>query len=170
MQGASWISLFERIPAKYHDSLVLTMVTGAEIMLHSVLRLEDDFAIIRGRMAGSTDAARVIVMPYDQIVNVAFLKAMLETEVQTVFGSVMQAPATRPAAETPTDEAVRSESAEAAEEDASPEPEESPMRTIVTRGPAGAAANAAAGKSQVQAPSKSILLARLRARLAEQGK
>jgi hypothetical protein len=170
MLGASWISLFERIPAKYHDTLVLTMVTGAEIMMKSVLRLEEDFAIIRGRMAGSTDAARVIVMPYDQIVNVAFTKIMLEAEVQSVFGSVLQAPTTQPtensAAAEPTDPAEQVEAGENATAPA--DSAEGPMRTVVTRAPGNA--GAAAGKSQVQAPSKSILLARLRARLAEQGK
>ena len=96
MQARVLIARFfvRRIPAKYHDSLVLTMVTGAEIMLHSVLRLEDDFAIIRGRMAGSTDVVRCdCLMPHDQIAECGLLsRRCSETEVQTVFGSVMQKP------------------------------------------------------------------------------
>ena len=89
MLGPSWIALFERIPAKYHDTLALSLVTGAEIIMQSVLRLESDFAILRGRMAGSTDAGRVIILPYDQIVNAAFTKRMLEPEVKAVFGEIM---------------------------------------------------------------------------------
>ena len=59
MQGPSWIALFERIPVKLHDQLALTLSTGAEILMQSVLRLESDFTIIRGRMSGSTDAGRI---------------------------------------------------------------------------------------------------------------
>ena len=69
MQGASWIALFERIPAKLHDTLALTLVTGAEIIMQSLLRLESDFAIMRGRMAGSTDAGRVIGKAEDEAIK-----------------------------------------------------------------------------------------------------
>ncbi len=163
MQGPSWISLFEQIPAKYHDGLALTMSTGAEIMMQSVLRLESDFAILRGRMAGSTDAGRVILLPYDQIVNVAFIKPVLEPEVQAIFGKLLELPATGP--ETPSSDANHVDAGTASAADDS-QNENAPMQTIMNR-PAPAAA---VSKSQAQAPSKSILLVRLRARLAEQGK
>ncbi len=90
MQGPSWIALFTRIPNKLHDTLALTLVTGAEILMQSVLRLESDFAIIRGRMSGSTDAGRVIILPYDQILNLAFTKRMLEPEVKSIFGAILE--------------------------------------------------------------------------------
>jgi hypothetical protein len=169
MLGPSWISLFEQIPAKYHDNLALTMVTGAEIMMQSVLRLESDFVILRGRLAGSTDAGRVIVLPYDQIVNVAFIRPLLEPEVQSIFGKLLESPTKQQ--EAPSGEADQADAAKAAkgsETEAvdTPNGEEVPLRTIMNR-PAAAPAVA---KNQSQAPSKSILLARLRARLAEQGK
>ncbi len=169
MQGPSWIALFEQIPAKYHDNLALTMVTGAEIMMQSVLRLESDFAILRGRLAGSTDAGRVIILPYDQIVNVAFIRPLLEPEVKSIFGKILESPTKQQ--EAPSDEADQADAAKAAKDSETQafEPsqgEDVPLRTLMTR-PAPAPAVA---KNQAQAPSKSILLARLRARLAEQGK
>ena len=163
MQGPSWISLFERIPTTLHDTLAITLATGAEILMQSMLRLESDFAILRGRMSGSTDAGRVLIIPYDQIVNLAFTKRMLEPEVQAVFGKTLESPTalngTAPAG------------AEAAVA-AGPSPVEVPRPagvapTSVSRTTAPAAA---AGTGQPPPPSKSILLARLRARLAEQGK
>jgi hypothetical protein len=174
MQGFSWISLFERIPAKFHDTLALTLVTGAEIMMQSILRLEQDFAILRGRMAGSTDAGRVIVLPYNQIVNLAFVKRMLEADVKAIFGDIMVS-AAAPAA---TAAAAEAEAAQAAGAEESPEEAEAPtqgvavpMRTVLNeRGPAAAAPTAPTAKNQAAPPSKSVLLARLRARLAEQGK
>ena len=91
MLGPSWINLLGKIPVTLQDSVALTLVfTGAEILMQSVLRLESDFAIIRGRMSGSTDAGRVIILPYDQLVNLAFTKRMLEPEVVAIFGQIME--------------------------------------------------------------------------------
>jgi hypothetical protein len=173
MQGFSWIALFERIPAKFHDTLALTLVTGAEIMMQSILRLEQDFAILRGRMAGSTDAGRVIVLPYNQIVNLAFVKRMLEADVKAIFGDIMvsaAAPAATAAADAEAAQAAGAvESPE--EADAPPQGVAVPMRTVLNeRSPAAAAPTAPTAKNQAAPPSKSVLLARLRARLAEQGK
>jgi hypothetical protein len=168
MHGPSWIELFHRIPARLHDTLALTLVTGAEIMMQSLLRLENEFAILRGRMAGSTDAARVIVLPYHQIVNLAFTKRMLEPEVEAVFGKPL--PSSGPQ---PSERPVADETAQVAEpEDAADEAAETPHGEVA--GPTRTAPNdppappGAPGKQPP--PSKSILLARLRARLAEQGR
>jgi hypothetical protein len=167
MQGPSWITLFERIPVTLHDSLALTLATGSEILMQSVLRLESDFVLLRGRMSGSTDAGRVLIVPYDQIVNLAFTKRMLEADVQAVFGQTLESPASlgqagaaaggvADAATAPGQELARP--AETQPAAASAKPQAAPV-------PAGAAA-----KVPTSPPSKSILLARLRARLAEQGK
>ena len=171
MQGPSWIALFERIPPKLHDQLALTLVTGTEILMQSILRLESDFALIRGRMSGSTDAGRVLILPYDQLVNLAFTKRMLEPEVQAVFGQTLESP-TAPAGEAAgEEEMVHDEEAGdsgALEVAQGPSVGVSvPMRTILRSPPPP---DTAAGKNQQAPPSKSILLARLRARLAEKGK
>ena len=173
MLGPSWIALFERIPARLHDTLALTLVTGAEIMMQSVLRLESEYAILRGRMAGSTDAGRVIIVPYQQIVNVAFTKRMLEPEVEAVFGKTLeQAAGHAPAAEDTA--AAGSEAAEAEGADGSnalqPVGSAVAMRTSQLNPPPPPGPATAPGKNPQAPPSKSILLARLRARLAEQGK
>jgi hypothetical protein len=168
MQGPSWIALFERIPAKLQDSLALTLATGAEILMQSVLRLESDFAIIRGRMSGSTDAGRVLIVPYDQIVNLAFTKRMLVADVQAVFGNTMETAGANGEALGAEEETA----GEAATDDAAEIPSQGvavEMRTVLNKPPAPGA-SAAPGKNQPPPPSKSILLARLRARLAEQGK
>jgi hypothetical protein len=168
MQGPSWIALFERIPAKLQDSLALTLVTGAEILMQSVLRLESDFAIIRGRMSGSTDAGRVLILPYDQIVNLAFTKRMLVADVQAVFGDTMESAGANgePAGALDGAGEAETDTEETAEAPSRGVPTE--MKTVLNKPPPPA--SAAPGKTQPPPPSKSILLARLRARLAEQGK
>jgi hypothetical protein len=162
MQGPSWIALLERIPVKLHDTLALTLVTGAEIMMQSLLRLESDFAIIRGRMAGSIDAGRVIILPYDQIVNLAFTKRMLEPEVQAVFGETLESPSAKVEGEVSKEEAGNQiKEPEDQETDHSDSSKENQVPAVPAKEPL---------KNPSAPPSKSILLARLRARLAEQGK
>lgn len=167
MQGPSWIDLLSRIPAKLHDSLAVTLVTGAEILMQSILRLESDYAIIRGRMSGSTDAGKVLILPYDQLVNLFFTKRMLEAEVEAVFGKIQPSAAAQ-AAESPAAEVADAEQEAAAKEEAPTQGMVTPMRTAALN-TAPPPPPPAPTKGQAP-PSKSILLARLRARLAEQGK
>lgn len=194
MQGASWITLFRRIPARLHNTLALCLTTGGEIVIQDILRLEADYIILRGRMAGSTDAGRVVIIPYDRIVDVAFTKTMSEQEVQKIFaklapvGEVKETPAA-PAAEgvadggdsaapQPAEELEAAATDEGSNSDPEPEepvaaeePEQHGM-TVTLRSAAGygpAAQTTAPLKETEKAKpvSKSILLARLRQRLAE---
>jgi hypothetical protein len=91
MQGSAWINLLRRIPADLHDSLALGLVTGAEVVVQQLIRMESDFLIVRGRMAGSTAEARVLLVPYSHMALVAFNKPMPEAQVQEIF--VKDAPA-----------------------------------------------------------------------------
>ena len=165
MLGPSWIALLEKIPATIHDKVALTLVTGAEILMQSLVRLDPDFAILRGRMSGSTDAGRVIVLPYDQIVNLAFTKIMLEPEVQAIFGKTLTSAV-------PSSQQAATDNEAASEDAAAPEivetPKEQPKAVIKPQITPSPSAPSPAKNQPV--PSKSILLARLRARLAEQGK
>lgn len=169
MQGPSWIALLSRIPPKLHDSIALTLVTGAEIMMQSVLRLESDYAIIRGRMAGSTDAGKVLILPYDQLVNLFFIKRMLEPEVEAVFGKLQMSAAEAGDGSARDEAELAAAVEEAAEEEALTQGVSVQMRTATMNNPPPPPPAAPAAKGQAP-PSKSILLARLRARLAEQGK
>ena len=56
-----------------------------ERLLLDVLRMEPDFLMIRGRMAGTSDAGRVFMFPYGSIHYLAFQKAMKVEEVNAVF-------------------------------------------------------------------------------------
>jgi hypothetical protein len=173
MQGPSWITLLGKIPLTLQDTVALTLVTGAEILMQSILRLESDYTIIRGRMSGSTDAGRVIILPYDQIVNMAFTKRMLEPEVVAIFGKIMEQLTAQTDKGSSADQAAANgadsedEGAVEVTQTAKEEPA-APVRPTQST-PATPATATSPAKNQSQ-PSKSILLARLRARLAERGK
>src|SRR5205085_2679930 len=81
MQGPGWVSVLRRIPPQHHDNLVVVTATGMEIMIRAIVRLEEEFVILRGRMAGSTDAGRVLVLPFDQINYLGFNKTMTEVDI-----------------------------------------------------------------------------------------
>src|SRR5579862_5071997 len=88
MLGPSWITLIRKIPPHLHDTLVMLTATGAEVMIQKILVLEDDYVVFRGRMAGVQDTGLIMMMPYDQISNIAFAKRMLEPEVRQIFGEL----------------------------------------------------------------------------------
>ena len=150
MNSSTWVDLIRRIPEAQHDNLVAVTCTGAEIMVQKILVLENDYMIFRGRPAGSTEAPRILLMPFDQVNHLAFNKPLKEAEVKTMFGSgtaaVMDS-APPAAAEIPVVEAPAAA------------PEESP--------PPPSPGGAPPAPAKPALPSKSILLARLRARLSK---
>src|SRR4051812_40023789 len=98
MHGQAWISLFHRIPANLHDGLMLTLTTGAEVVVQAFVQLDTDYAIVRGRMAGAQDNGRVMMIPYSNLVAVNITRRMTEPEIAAVFGQHAQPFAAGPAA------------------------------------------------------------------------
>jgi hypothetical protein len=168
MQAPSWVALFRQIPSNLHDCLVLITSTNAEVMVQSLLRLEVDYVILRGRMSGTIDGGRVMIVPYDQISNVAFAKLLLERDVVNIFGNNGT---TTFAAPIELSKAPKIGEAEevAEDEDDAPIPGEQ-LLELPAEDPRPVEQPVAAAPEPTKAtpshPSKSLLLARLRARLA----
>jgi hypothetical protein len=149
MTGQAWVELVRRIPATYHDCMVVLLGTGAEIVLQTVVLMEEEYMVVRGRTAGSTDNGRVFVVPFDQIEYLGFNRRITEPELRSIFS--LGDAATAPPAPAPPESNGQAAAAECA-----------------PAAPAAPAAEAAPKKPA--AISKTILLARLRARLAQDGK
>ena len=88
MQAQTWISLFRHIPPEQHSRFTLVTANGTEIAVQSLLRLEADFAIIKGRLSGSQDAGRVFFIPYASIDTFSFTNPVRETDVNDLFGTL----------------------------------------------------------------------------------
>jgi hypothetical protein len=171
MQGPAWISLLRRIPSSQHDCLILMTTGNAQIVVQRLIRLEPDFLVGIGRMAGSTDQGKMLIIPYDQLTYLSFNKKLADEEIEAVIG---------PAGDVARAEPSESQAAEA-ETGALPglegmqakEPENpSPVvqKAVTAEAPSYAKTMAPApAKPNPKAamPSKSILLARLRQRLAD---
>jgi hypothetical protein len=156
MQGPSWAAVLRRIPAALQDSVVIVTTTAIEIVIHSIARLEREYVVVRGRMSGSMDTGRVMFVPYDQINYVGVNRKLTEAEVQALLG--------KPGAVVRFVEEGAEVGAEPVEEVAWPPPaaaEPEPPPPPETPAPE----EAAKATPKPAHPSKSVLLARLRARL-----
>jgi hypothetical protein len=157
MQSSGWLSVLSKIPVQKHDCLAVVTTTGAEIVLREIVRVENDLLIVRGRMAGSTDGGRVIILPFDQVAYLSFNKMLPEAEIHAMFsqsGSVVEFKNTAPN----PGAAVQTEAAPAV---GTASGADAPRPVEAATAPAGGKATA-----KPSHPSKSILLARLRARLS----
>lgn len=139
-----WIALFRRIPSDLHDNLSLGLTTGADIVTQRILRLEPEFMIARGRPSGTTDPHRITVIPYLQLTHLTITRELSEAEVEAIFGQGDVPPV------------VGIPTAAAAAPATPPEP--------ATVNDAPPAVNPPKKKD---APSKTILLAKLRDRLKD---
>ena len=147
-ENQTWIPLFRRIPANLQDQLALGLTTGAEIVVQKIVKLEPDFMIIRGRLAGTQDSGRIVMIPYSELTFVALTKLLLDAEVEAIFGKgAATGLADMPATDGKT--TVTEPPAEKAE----PEPAVNESRSGRSKKPEQA--------------SKTVLLAKLRDRLKE---
>jgi hypothetical protein len=149
MQAASWISLLRRIPANLHDGLNLLLTTGAEVVVQQFVKLDAECLILRGRMAGTQDTGRVVMLPYCNLVAVNITRRLAEPEIEAIFGKDGQ-PFPAPIALSISSPAEQGDSSPAA----------TPERPADDGSPVAKPAM----------PSKSVLIAKLRARLAETNK
>jgi hypothetical protein len=88
MLARTWIALFRHIPPDHHPRFSLVTVNGTEISLQQILRLEAEFAIIKGRLSGSQDAGRVFFIPYASIDTFSFTNPVREADVAELFDSL----------------------------------------------------------------------------------
>jgi hypothetical protein len=159
MQAAGWIALFQRIPAEQHDTLMLMTATGAEIVLQRIVRLEGDFMIAVGRLSGSTDQGRLLIIPFDQLTYISFNKKLSDEEIETSIGQ--PAAATLPPQSGAAAPLLPAKKPETAAPVTSNSSADTPMPADHREPPA------AKPTQKSSPPSKSVLLARLRQRLAD---
>jgi hypothetical protein len=85
MIDAVWLHVLQQIPPDYRDAISIVTVTGAELVVQQIFKLERDFMVLRARTAGTMDTGRTIICAYAQIDFVGFNKKMSEEEVMTIF-------------------------------------------------------------------------------------
>ncbi len=92
MQAELWKALLRRIPAEQTDNLMVKTAEGTEINVQALLLMDEQVMVLRGRIAGSNDAGRVFVVPYEHLDHMGFQKPLSDAELQSVFGITPAAP------------------------------------------------------------------------------
>ena len=82
----SWIAMFRRMPIDLHDVMAVGITTGDEIVLQRILKLEPEFMIILGRLAGTQDNGRLIIIAYAQLTYMAISRKLMDNEIGLIFG------------------------------------------------------------------------------------
>jgi hypothetical protein len=170
MQNTAWIALFGRIPVAIHDCLIIKTDSGSEIVLQRLIRLDRDFLVALGRFSGSVDQPKILIVPYSHMTYLAINKNMTEEEIQGAIGrpgageSIQELPAP------PEANAARTNAQSLEQVEIIDFPRQSPPAAAPEAPPAPSSAEpfAERGAPRVVPPSKSILLARLRQRLANE--
>lgn len=153
MKSASWLSLIERIPPAQHDNLMLITATGLEIAVQSIIRTEEDYLVMRGRMSGS-DNGRIIFLPFDRITYLGFQKNIKEAELRAMFGEIGAPPA-------PAEAKPEPEGAVPPPPPPPPPPPAAPPAAAPAPVPGTIVRNSG---TRIPLPSKNAMLERLRAR------
>src|SRR5438132_10531994 len=101
MHSAAWIRLLGRIPPDQQDTLVVVTTIGIEINVQSILRTEDDYVVLRGRLAGTQETGRVVFVPYDQVNYVGFQREVKDAQIRALYGEALPPEPVQPKAEAP---------------------------------------------------------------------
>ncbi len=142
MQAAVWKSFLARVPPEYRGSLMAMTAAGMEINIQAILREEEDFLVVRGRLAGTTDTIRVLFLPFEGLDHMGFYKEMSPAQVTAILDG-------KPVVAPPPEGA------------AAPAPEPIAAVTLVPEPPPPEVPNS---RPRVRLPSKSEIIERLRLR------
>ena len=129
MQKAVWKEILEKVPPEYHNTLLVVTSVGLEVSLQTILRKEEDYLVVRGRLAGTTDTGRVFFIPYDQINLVCVQKPMRLNEVRAMYGEPPEAIDERGEDAPPAEEPAAEEDVEKTRPIMQPPPAEEPPRS-----------------------------------------
>jgi hypothetical protein len=86
MQSAPWIVLLKKLPVEQHNQLMLVTTSGIEMAIQTVLVLEGECLVFKGRVSGCQDAGRLFYVPYDRIEFVGFSRVVTEEEFKAWYG------------------------------------------------------------------------------------
>lgn len=89
MRNQTWVVLVKYLSPEVQPRLMLVTVGGQEISMQSILRIEQDFMVVKGRLSGSQDAGRVFFVPYAQIDYLGFQNPVKDEEFNEIFRNLV---------------------------------------------------------------------------------
>jgi len=92
MRSSVWAAMLRLIPPEQHNILMLVTMSGTEIALQTILRIDDEFLAFKGRLAGSQDAGRLYFIPLSNIDYFGYNRAVKDEEYTEIFGNLQVPP------------------------------------------------------------------------------
>lgn len=86
MTNQDWIDLFRSIPEVEHGKTVIVLINGNEISVDALIRFEEAYLVVRGRVGGTVEEARGMVVPFHQIVYIRIERVVKIEEMESFFG------------------------------------------------------------------------------------
>src|SRR5436190_24031920 len=93
MQSTHWTALLKKLPPEVHNQFAVTTRGGTEINVQTILLMEGECLVFKGRLAACQDTGRLFFVPFDQIDFIGFTRSVSEEEYKAWFGEP-SAPAT----------------------------------------------------------------------------
>jgi hypothetical protein len=87
MTNIEWIDMIRLIPEAEHGKLVIVLQNGTELCVDTIIRYDDAFVCMRGRIAGQVEEARGFFVPYDQMLCLRWDRLMKVEELEALFGN-----------------------------------------------------------------------------------
>ncbi len=98
MQSVDWIKLLRLVPPELVDNVTLITVLGIEISVQTIIQMDEQYIVLRGRMSGTNDDGKSFIVPYDQLCFLGFTRPVPEAALLRMLNSAPgAAPALAPA-------------------------------------------------------------------------
>jgi hypothetical protein len=89
MQAQHWGDLFRRVPLEAQNALLLGLSNGSEIAVQDLLRIDENFLLLRGRIGGTTDTGRLFCLPYQQLTFCCVTRQLPQELLVHIFGTLL---------------------------------------------------------------------------------
>jgi hypothetical protein len=87
MLSADWQGMLRLVPEAERTKLVIVLVNGTELCVDTIIRYEEAFVVMRGRVGGQVEEARGFFVPYDQMLYLRLDRVMKVEELQAFFSA-----------------------------------------------------------------------------------
>lgn len=84
--------ILDKIPPEDLTKVVFTLRGVAAITLDAVIRVEDDYLILRGREAGTNDEGRAFFVPFEDVLFLKIDRVVSVEEVKRMYGEKVDLP------------------------------------------------------------------------------
>jgi hypothetical protein len=102
MQNGAWVEMLRLLPEAQHPNLLVMTADGSEVFVSDVVRMEPEYLVLRGRVAGTSDTGLAFFIPYDRIAFVRLQKSVPEELIYGLYG--LKPPERKVEAEAPPEE------------------------------------------------------------------